>query len=323
MDLHPYCELFPAMPADDLAKLAEDIRANGLREPVVTYEDKILDGRNRERAAIMADVEVEYKEYRGKDPLAYVISRNLHRRHMTPGQRASVAARLVEFSHGGNRHFDQAAHVPLETQASAAEKMDVSERLVREAAAVHARGVPELIEAMDAGAVSVGAALDVSELPSDEQEEVVAAGPEAVVEKAREHREEKQRQKIKPIPTRKKDPLKDALGTDVPSSLRDLFGDVWLAESAESLGTTLDVLKKAKRLTEKKSGAYGSFLKTETILKALASATIEVETAQAMLSEGRPHAVCPKCNGEKCKVCRNAGWLPKYRYRELKSEGKV
>lgn len=124
-------------------------------------------------------------------------------------------------------------------------------------------------------------------------------------------------------PTQKRDPLKDALGEEVPASLRDLFGDVWLAESAESLGTTLDVLKKAKRLTEKKSGAYGSFLKTETILKALASATIEVETAQAMLSEGRPHAVCPKCNGEKCKVCRNAGWLPRYRFQELKAEGKV
>jgi hypothetical protein len=316
MDLHPYCELFPAMPADDLAKLAEDIRQNGLREPVVTFEDKILDGRNRERAAIMAEVEVEYKEYRGKDALAYVISRNLHRRHLTESQRAMVAARFA------NLRIGQTGDIVSSVNGSA-EALRVSPRSVDSARTVETMGVTELREAVDAGAVSVSAAAEVAELPPDEQEEIIAAGPDAVVEKAKEHREEKRKAKAKPQPTRKRDVLQDALGKDVPNSLRDLFGDVWLTESAEGLGETLDRVKKTRKLTEKKSGAYGSFLKTETILKALASASVELETAQAMLTEGRPHAVCPKCGGEKCKTCRNAGWLPKYRYMELKSEGKL
>lgn len=50
MDFHPIANLFPLMTGDEYLALVEDIRANGLLEPVVLYEGKILDGRNRYNA---------------------------------------------------------------------------------------------------------------------------------------------------------------------------------------------------------------------------------------------------------------------------------
>jgi disulfide oxidoreductase YuzD len=47
VNFHKFADLFPMMQADELDQLVADIKQNGLLEPIVTYEDKILDGRNR------------------------------------------------------------------------------------------------------------------------------------------------------------------------------------------------------------------------------------------------------------------------------------
>jgi hypothetical protein len=74
-------------------ELASDIRANGLRQAITTYDGKILDGRNRYLACVSAGVEPRYKEFTGSDPLGYVISLNLTRRHLNESQRAMVGGK--------------------------------------------------------------------------------------------------------------------------------------------------------------------------------------------------------------------------------------
>ena len=45
-ELHPACKAWPEMLAPELAELADDIRDNGLREPItLTPDDLLLDGR--------------------------------------------------------------------------------------------------------------------------------------------------------------------------------------------------------------------------------------------------------------------------------------
>lgn len=50
-ELHELCKLFPLMPEDQFTALMQDISANGLRQPIVIHEGKILDGRHRYKAA--------------------------------------------------------------------------------------------------------------------------------------------------------------------------------------------------------------------------------------------------------------------------------
>src|SRR2546423_184279 len=88
--VHAAAELFPLMAGDSFAELVEDIRVNGLHESIVRADDgAILDGRNRYLACLAAGVEPRYVTYTG-NPWTFVISPNLHRRHLTDTQRAVI-----------------------------------------------------------------------------------------------------------------------------------------------------------------------------------------------------------------------------------------
>jgi ParB-like chromosome segregation protein Spo0J len=184
---HPLADIFPLLEGDEFASLVEDIREHGLLTQIVLYEGAILDGRNRYRACVEAGVEPQFETYDGENPLAYVVSFNLKRRHLDESQRAMVAARIANLPLGANQHRSgQLADAP--TQEQAASMLNVGERSVRRAREVLDEGAPELVEAVDRGAVSVSAAADVARLPEPEQRDIVAAGPKAIVDTARDIR---------------------------------------------------------------------------------------------------------------------------------------
>lgn len=109
---HEYADLFPMMTALELEALADDVRANGLRHPVVLYGGRVLDGRNRLLACERAGVEPRFEEFDGDDvgALALVISLNVQRRDLTAAQRAISAARalpMLEAARAKNRGGDR------------------------------------------------------------------------------------------------------------------------------------------------------------------------------------------------------------------------
>lgn len=88
---HPIASIFPLLAEPELAELAEDIKWNGVQIPIVLFEGKILDGRNRYRAAKRVGAHFVTNHYTGESPTDHVISLNLKRRHLTASQRAMVA----------------------------------------------------------------------------------------------------------------------------------------------------------------------------------------------------------------------------------------
>jgi 16S rRNA G966 N2-methylase RsmD len=94
---HHYASLFPAMDSDELDSLAENIKENGLQEPIKLFEGKVLDGRNRALACAKAGEEPTFVQWHrnGVSPLAFVIAENLERRHLSTSQRAGIAAMLL------------------------------------------------------------------------------------------------------------------------------------------------------------------------------------------------------------------------------------
>jgi ParB-like nuclease domain len=101
LKFHELSNTFPLIDEEQTLELADDIKKRGLIEPLVLYEEAILDGRNRYNAAKLAgyklkpDDVVQFEEhYEGVDPVAFVISKNIRRRHLTIGQRAGVLSVL-------------------------------------------------------------------------------------------------------------------------------------------------------------------------------------------------------------------------------------
>lgn len=199
---HEYANLFPMLSGNALDALREDIREHGVREPVVLLDGAILDGRNRYQCATDLGLDVPTQEYKGDDPLSFVISHNLHRRHLTESQRASVAARVANMPRGGavyrtaNLRTDAepglplseraAARPPMTSTADAARMLNVSGRSVETARKVHERAPEEVTRAVDEGRISVSLAAKVADLPDEAKAEVITAEPEKIRETARE-----------------------------------------------------------------------------------------------------------------------------------------
>ena len=98
---HPAAELFPPMDDAAFEELWRDIKQNGQLEPITTYKGQVLDGLNRLavcRNLGLAPLTVEW-DGRGT-PEDFVLSKNLHRRHLTTSQRAVVGARLATLMQG-------------------------------------------------------------------------------------------------------------------------------------------------------------------------------------------------------------------------------
>ena len=186
---HPFADVFPLLEGDDFAKLLEDIREHGQREPVILYDGKILDGRNRYRACVELGIPPLFEHSKAStddEALRESVSRNLHRRHLTASQRAMVGADLLPMFEAmakdrqGER-TDISAHgrqcskeTGSKASAQAAEVSQSSARQVERAKNIKADGIPDLVSAVRAGDIAVRRAEEVSKLEPELQREVVA-----------------------------------------------------------------------------------------------------------------------------------------------------
>jgi hypothetical protein len=98
LEFHPLADTFPLMEGAEFDELTADIEVNGLKHAIVLYEGKILDGRNRYRACLAAGVEPTAVDGDGgiDNPRAFVISANIHRRHLTAEQKRELIERLIK-----------------------------------------------------------------------------------------------------------------------------------------------------------------------------------------------------------------------------------
>jgi len=209
-EFHEFAGIFPFLEADEAERLASDIKANGLREPIWIFEGAILDGRNRYRACRAAGIEPQTRAFHGtrEDALHFVVSMNLERRHLNVSQRAMLildveeklaveAKKKQEASRAkpGEKIGSKAvAPVPPPTddapepkksaaksRDTAAKQAGVGARTVQDAKKVKKKaktshGAKKLMEAVQAGSLPVKTAAGLIE----ESEEVQASVAEKV-----------------------------------------------------------------------------------------------------------------------------------------------
>jgi hypothetical protein len=115
LKVHPAADLFPMLPEEELADLADDIKANGLQHPIVLDSMGVLiDGRNRLAACKLAGVDPLFETMSG-DALQYIHSTNIKRRHLSKGQQAMLTAMLFPEPERGRGKKDEAKIKGAET----------------------------------------------------------------------------------------------------------------------------------------------------------------------------------------------------------------
>lgn len=207
--LHPIAEVFPMLDDASFEQLCSDIAAVGLQRQLVTWRGELIDGRNRMRALLRLGLDPgEYCRALADDadPVAFALSANLHRRHLTESQRAMIGQRVKELRSGdasvrmvaGKAIADPTANLPegernstrrdRESRVVAAEAVNVSPRLIDAADKVAKSGCEALAEAVVQGSVAVSAAAEIAELSVEEQAELISEGPEFVRAVASERR---------------------------------------------------------------------------------------------------------------------------------------
>lgn len=309
---HPLSEIFPPLEGAEFDSLVEDIRVHGLAQPIVMYQGKILDGRNRARACERIGIKPKTTDYRGTDPLGYVLSLNLSRRHLTESQRAMVAAKVAEIGHGGDRRSaHQAANLPLETQAHAAKAVGVSERSVRDARKVVERGTSALKKSVERGEIPVSTAAKLADAPAHTQKAAVEGGKAAAREIVDKLEEQKANAANDNRGTRAEDPSAPpvrTLGLDAPAEML-----VRIEKEQNLIDKMSKLLAELKRTFTEYEGiksVVGKLGKGRHYGSALRDALEQLN----LLRKQRPASLCPHCKllpelMPTCNVCRNSGYI--------------
>ena len=183
---HPICLLMPSADEDELESLIDDIRAHGLLDPIVLFEQRILDGRSRAAACERAGVAPRYVEFHGarEEALMFVVSHNLKRRHLT---KQAIADTLVEaedfnldyeFSEPAASDIKMSAHKPKTASSRELAKAAggaVSREMINTTRKVKEKAVPELKEAVKRGRIGVQDAAKAADLPPELQKAIAAS----------------------------------------------------------------------------------------------------------------------------------------------------
>lgn len=198
MNFHPLANIFPLIDGQAFNDLCADILQHGVREPVWLYEDQILDGRNRWRAAKQCGIQCPTRQYTGTDPLSFVLSLNLRRRQLSASELAFVALEIekVEAEIAKARQGARTDIVALMPECSgerardkAAAAVGVSPRYVQDAKKIEAQA-PELAAEVKAGKKTITQAVrEVKEAAReqrrDENRELIQQAPSVALTSAK------------------------------------------------------------------------------------------------------------------------------------------
>lgn len=283
-EFHPYSSVVPMLSQVDLNALAADIQGNGLRHEIILLDGKILDGRNRYKACSIAGVEPRFKDFNGDgDPIAFIVSENLCRRHLNQSQKALAVAKIADLPRGNpnlktskNPNKSQIgtnAHLTT-TIEQVAKDVDVSPTTVKQAKRVLKEAPKEVIQKVEQGETSVATVV----------REIKQA-------KAKE-------EKAKHV---------DKTGYPIPD---DVYAD-W--SDAEEFRSKLNEFHRFKLHVEK--AVEKNVLSFREVNNGTVSTLANVwSELQCVL----PYAVCPTCQGrnrQKCTVCKGRGFVSEFGYK--------
>lgn len=305
MDFHPLSEDYPLMPAYELGRIEEAMRERGFdpRFPIVRYQKKILDGRNRWLAAEKAGVKPLFVDFKGTEDEArvFVQTANEERRHLA-----------TEWLH--RRREERIGRVAAARQEGESIRT-IAERENVSPAQVHADIEKATVQGLTVepkGGKVTGkdgrkkpARTKSVPQPCDRCRRLGVPGCPACKEAFP--------QGFPAEANGTNERSTDAAGHAIPESCADAFAALAQFEEADSLCRSLQKLIDA--LVRVPGGEQLARLtRAQGDDKSVSHRLEELNTIKRHLKFTRPHSVCPWCKGkkaEKCKGCSGTGWVTK------------
>lgn len=305
-EVHPAAAIFPMMTEEEYQGLKQDIAENGQRDDIPMWCGQIVDGRNRLRACEELGLEPRIADLdEDTEPWKYVISYNLHRRHLSSSQRAMVASAIATGKNGSNQHGVEGGQncPPSSTIDAAATSLNVSPMSVKLAKVVQQHGSDAVKKAVEQGKlpVSLAAKLVKKEPDKRKQTRILSGGVKDVREavnpkKNAEHTEDD-------LPPCEDDgevlqPISAPVITSPPQPThhpKEMAGP--LMAHVKTLTQMLNDLK--KRSVDR----GGEWIDLQAISN-------QISSLKYSLKSSIYYADCPACGGKRCGSCKQSGFLP-------------
>jgi hypothetical protein len=315
---HRYSEVFPTIDGHEFDELVESIKKHGQLHPLVMYQGKVLDGRNRLRACDALGIKPKTVDYKGTDPIGHILSLNLNRRHLNASQRAMIVADIETLKVGANQHVtprsysDEGRSIDLPSLGAACQGARVSPGSAKRARTVKASGTPELTSSVRAGKIAVSTASVLATAPEKVQREA-AENPKNAPAIAKRIEEEKREEKSEEPPI-------ELHGLDVPADV------LAAAEKEQSLIAKMDHLIRELKKTYTE---YEEHRGSRVGLKAgqyQATALRDALAAFGTIRQCRPASVCLNCKlwpdiRKTCPTCRGTGYMDERTHKDMDATG--
>ena len=172
---HPLSALFERfdLQGEDLKALVEDIRHEGLLNPITTHDGMILDGWNRFQACKLAKARPVFISLApGLDPWEFVKGANMLRRHMPPAERLAVMLLKLQMDGGvpnGTPHDPSVKEIERD--------LEVSRGTAQRGAQIAKAHDPALNEALADKRISVDRAAELARMPLEERKAAMEEPP--------------------------------------------------------------------------------------------------------------------------------------------------
>ena len=179
---HPLSAAFPSMADDEFTALVEDIRRHGQRDVATLADGMVIDGWHRYKACQELGIPCRFNEFVGDDAVAFVRSKNQHRRHYQKSQQAAIEVSLTTWADSHRPNKGEVAS-PFSTNKEMADRAGTTTRTIQHAKRAHEAGLGDIVRD---GRLNVEQAAEVAKNP--ELARKVSQGkvsPEAAIEQVK------------------------------------------------------------------------------------------------------------------------------------------
>ena len=160
--IDPCCSAIPPMSFDEYQSLKVSLARNGQLEPIIVFENRIIDGRHRFSACNELGIKPIFKQFDGNYEAAksMAFSVNINRRQLTMGQKALVAAKLTMLSTKEGKYKGRAGIPAPLTQVEAASLFGISRDTVQRGCTLLREADPALIEEVRSASCGLNSAIE-------------------------------------------------------------------------------------------------------------------------------------------------------------------